>query len=405
MPRFRIDVIGSSGGVERLLIEAADDLAAARYAFQKGGVPVAIHPIRDGLLGRLQNPVGGSGGINASALALFAEQMAELLNAGLALEQALQLLSTQDKGSRQSRLAARLLGKIRTGETLSLALSQEQGVPALFIGIVQGAERSGALAMGFATVSQYLERQNEISRRIRAALAYPAVVLAVTIFAVFFILAVVIPEFAPLFSGEEKHLPLVTRVVLFLSELLVNQFPVLLSALVTVGIGSYWSFARIAPVRASMHRALMRLPPVQYAIRLELARTIQVLGALLSSGVEASEAMELAAAVPSNALIRQQFSNGARLLREGCSVAETFSTIPLLPQSVATLIAVGEQSGELGRVATRSALVLEADTNRRIDRFLATLNPAAVISLGGLVALLIASVMLGILSINQLALR
>jgi general secretion pathway protein F len=216
---------------------------------------------------------------------------------------------------------------------------------------------------------------------------------------------VVIPEFAPLFVGEETRLPAVTRLVLLLSDAATNRLSAIVLAFLLIGLSVYLGLTKVAPLRAMVQKILLRLPPVQYALRLQLARTIQVFGALLSSGVEASEAMELASAVASNASMREEFRQGARFLREGGSVVDAVSGMACLPPGVVTLIAVGERSGELGRVTMRSAQVLESDTNRRIDRFLATLNPVAIVTLGGIVAVLIASVMLGILSINQLALR
>lgn len=406
MPKFHVDFATSAGdALERLTVEATDELDAARKIFNRDGIPVAIRPAWVGILGFLQNSVGGGARVDADALSLFAEQLAELLNAGLTLEQGLQLLGSQDTATKNARLAERLLGRVRAGESLSGSLSHEEGIPLAFTGIIQGAERSGSLGEGFRALSQFLERQRDISRRIKAALTYPAVVLLVTMFSALFILIVVIPEFTPLFAGEEQRLPVVTQVVLFCSDVLVNRLSVMSLGIAALGFAGYICYSRIEVVRTWVRQTLMRLPPVQYAIRLELVRAIHVFGVLLSSGVEASEALGLAAAVPSNTAIRDQFSDGARRLREGASVVSALAEVSFLPKSVATLIAVGERSGDLGRAVTRSSQVLETDTNRRIDRFLAMLNPVAVISLGGIVAVLIASVMLGILSINQMALR
>lgn len=406
MPRFRVDVVlGDGTNQEHWFINAESEERAARVAVSKGGIPLAIRLASDGVWDWVDNPIASNSRLNDGALSLFSEQLSELLQAGLTLEQGLGLLAKQDRGAPQAKLAARLLQKIRTGESLSKALSQEERVSAVVVGIVVGAERSGDLANGLSTLARHLEREKDIARRIQGALAYPAVVLVISAFAVLFILGVVIPEFSSLFVGEEKRLPAITRAVLFLSDLLVNHTAVLVLVAIATGISGVWCATRIESVKAFVRDASMRLPPVRYALYLQLARAIHVLGTLLSSGVEASEAMSLAAAVPTDAMLRKQFGDGARLVREGSSFANAFSAMPILPTTVSTLISVGEQAGNVGRIAIRSAAVLEADTNRRIDRLLALLNPVAVISLGGFIALLIASVMLGILSINQLALH
>lgn len=406
MAKFHVHSVNAASHVaEHLVIEADHDLDAAQQVVQRGGIPVSVRPVRAGWLGLLLSPLGNTQRIGIDALSLFAEQLAELLGAGLTLEQALALLAAQDVGAQQSRLAERLLQRIRTGQSLSVALGQEENIPAAFSGIVAGAERSGSLASGFSTVANYLDRQRETARRVRSALAYPVVVLFVTLFALVFILTIVIPEFAPLFSGEEHRLPRITRAVLFLSDLIVNRLYLVLLVMFVIAVTVHLAFRLSRRVYSAGRAFQLWLPPVRYAMRLEFSRTIRVLGALLSSGIEASEAMELTAVSASSSVVRQQFADAARALREGRSINAVLSGITHLPQSVITLIAVGEQTGEIGKAATRAAHLLESDTNQRIDRFLAALNPAAVMVLGGLVAILIASVMLGIMSINQLALN
>jgi len=406
MTKFQVHSLDpGSGASELLVVEADNELDAARQTIREGKTPFSVRPQDTGLIGILTSPLRRTGKTTTRELALFAEQLAELLNSGLTLEQSLLLLHTQDALTPTARLAERLLRKIRDGQPLSAALVQEPGIPAAFVGIVRGAERGGALGSGFATLAAYLERQAETTRRIQAALAYPLTVLVVAILATAFILTVVIPEFALLFAGEEARLPLVTRAVLLLSEATVLHAPACLLAALALGLCCRVAFRQSDRFRKGIHSLLLRLPPVQYARKLEFSRTVRVLGALLSSGVEASEAMEIASASATTAPVRVCFSEGARLLREGRSITSVFSGMPGMPHSVTTLIAVGERTGEAGKSAMRAAQLLESDTNRRIERFLSALNPVAIVTLGGIVAGLVASVMLGIMSINQLALR
>lgn len=406
VPRFRVEIANALGhALEPMIVDAGSELEAARYAYSQGGVPVSIRLMGDGVLGRLRNPIGASSVLGTEAQAIFFEQLAEMLRSGLTLEQGLQVLSIQDANGKPAKLAHRLLRRIREGAPLSTALSQESGVSTVFIGVVKGAEQGGALAEGLGALSSYLERQLEINRRISSALAYPAVVLVIALFAVYFILAVVMPEFAPMFLGEEKRLPAITRGILWLSALVDDGVGPILLVLVGMLGGGYVVVRNVASIRSRLIRASTLLPPVRYAFRLDLARSIQVLGLLLSNGVEASEAMSAAADVASREVNRTGLRRAAARIREGASISSTLSTLGELPKSAASLISVGEHAGEIGRMVLRAAQFLESDTNRRIDKFLAVLNPAAVISLGVLIAGLIAGVMVGILSISQLALR
>lgn len=406
MPKFWIDGVNALGhALEPLQIEADSELEAARFAYAQGCIPTTIRPIRSGFWNRLGRPVGEGRALSTEAQAIFFEQLAEMLRSGLTLEQGLQVLSNQDVGGKPAKLADRLLGRIREGASLSASLAKETGVSPVFVGVLKGAEQGGSLADGLGALASYLERQLEITRRISSALAYPAVVLVVAVFAIYFILAVVMPEFAPIFSGEEKRLPAITRGILSLSALVEDGMGLIVLSMAILAAAIFILIRSVAGVRRRLSRAVLWLPPVKYAVRLDLARAIQVLGVLLSNGVEASEAMRSAAEVSSREVNRLDLQRAAVQLREGASISAILATLSELPKSASSLISVGEHAGEIGRMVLRAAQLLESDTNRRIDKFLAVLNPAAVISLGVLIAGLIAGVMVGILSISQLALR
>jgi len=405
---------------ERLSIEAATPAEAAKLLIALGHFPLSVRAERVGWAARLDQVVGSSSRMGLAELALFAEQLADLVRAGVVLEQALELLSLGGRGLRSggrsappgdrrdrtiSRLAQRLLLRVREGASLSAALQSEPGVPRAFAGVVQGAEGAGKLAAGLGSLAVSVQRQSETRERIRTALAYPATVLVVALAAVLFVLTAVIPEFSPLFVGEEQRLPRVTRAVLWLSDLLTGRLSWIgLLLLLATGVG--WLVWRHSPgLRAQAWQHARRLPPVRHAMRLDLAQATRVMGALLESGMEASQAMQLAAQSASFAANQTGFADGARRLREGAALSRVYAALPYVPDVAASLLAVGERSGQAGAAATRAAQLIETDTNRRIASLLAALNPVAVISLGALVALFIAAIMLGILSINQLALR
>ncbi len=419
MARFSVEASAANGRTrERLSIEASSPTEAARLVLAQGRFPISVQAERAGLAARLDQSLWTNEGLGLAELALFAEQLADLVRAGVTIEQALDLLSpgarsggsnTEDSGDRRdraiARLAQRLLRRVREGASLSAALRQEPAVPQAFAGVIQGAEGAGALAVGLASLAVSLQRQGETRERIRTALAYPAMVLVVAVLAVSFVLTAVIPEFAPLFAGEERRLPMITRGVLWLSALLTGRLLWVGLALLLTGALGRVIWRRSPGLRQRVWRLALRLPPVRYALRLDLAQATRVMGALLESGMEASHAMQLAGEAASFERNRQGFAQGARRLREGESLSRVYAALPQMPDAAASLLAVGERSGQAGAAATRAAQLIETDTNRRMNRLLATLNPVAVIALGALVALFIAAIMLGILSINQLALR
>lgn len=395
---------GTTSG-ETLVIVANDELDAARTAIRQGYSPYRIAPKPHGIWARLNTPLVPRDRLSVPTLALFAEQLSDMLRAGVTVELALTLLDDKAANEVTGRLSRRLLSKVRSGTSLSDALRSERGIPPAFIGIVQGAERGGTLAQGLESMASYLQRQEETTRKIHAALAYPAAVVVIAALAIAFILTVVIPEFSPLFSGEEARLPLVTRVVLFLSDVATDHAA---STAITLGISTYitaLAVRRSERLRRYLARASKRLPPVRYAATLDLARTTRVLGTLLSNGVDASEAMALAADAAYATNLKSQLQAGAQRVREGQALSQAFRQITDVPSVLVSLLSIGERTGDVGAAALRATSLIESDTHRRIDRLLSVLNPTAVILLGTLVAFFIAGVMLGIMSINQLALK
>jgi general secretion pathway protein F len=419
MARFSVETSSTRGsGPERLSVEAATPTDAARQVMAQGRFPISVRVERVGWAARLDQSLWTNDRLGLAELALFAEQLADLVRAGVTIEQALDLLAPDGQGPGLSaarerdrrdralgRLAQRLLRRVREGASLSAALRQEPAVPSSFAGVIQGAEGAGALAVGLASLAVALQRQSETRDRIRAALAYPAMVLVVALLAVCFVLTAVIPEFAPLFAGEERRLPMITRGVLWLSALLTGRLLWVGLVLLLVGLLGRVVWRQAPGLRQRVWQLALRMAPVRYALRLDLAQATRVMGALLESGMEASQAMQLAGEAASFDQNRQGFAQGARRLREGESLSRVYAALPLMPDAAASLLAVGERAGQAGLAASRAAQLLETDTNRRVNRLLAILNPAAVITLGALVALFIAAIMLGILSINQLVLR
>jgi general secretion pathway protein F len=441
MPRFIVEAAASDGRrIEQLQFEARDGDDAARQARAQGRYPVRVRVAGVQWHAELLQAVRPAARLSLADLALFADQLAQLLQAGVPLEQALSLLARTVAqrtrvpaasvsadlpatptaamsdaaalgGHREPRerglvsLAQRLLVRVREGVSLSSALRAEPAVPASFAGVVHGAEEAGTLATGLAALASSVQRQVDTRQRVRAALAYPAALAVVALAAVLFVLTAVIPEFAPLFEGEQHRLPLLTRGVLWLSDLVNGRLLLLLLLVAAIALAIWGAWRRSPALRRAVWRQMRRLPPVRYAMRLDLAQALRVMGSLLQGGMETSAAMQLTAQSTTFTEIRLAFEGGARQLREGAGLSQVCALLPGLPDTALTVLMVGERAGEAGAAALRAAQWLDQDTQRRMAALLALVNPLAVIAMGALVALLIVAIMVGILSINQLTFR
>ncbi|MEY3201390.1 MAG: ral secretion pathway protein [Pseudomonadota bacterium] len=390
MKTYAVDIAGMAGPPRLVQSACADE--AARQLLQQGLMPLAVREVSAGERSKRRLAT------TPAALALALRQLGQLIEAGMPLDEALSLLARSEAKPNRA-LATRLLQAVREGVAISVALSATPGVSPIVAGIVRGAEHAGALPRGFFAAADFLDRAQEIRRAVWSALFYPMLLASVACLATLFILAVVIPEFAPLFQGEEAKLPWITRATLAASSLVVGRVWLIVLAGLSVA-------AVIAMTQSRRPgRFWLRLPLFRELALLQAASVLEVLGRLMQNGVDASDAMRLTAEAAQGSLLAGAFASGERRLREGESLARIFDGISALPASTRSLIQVGEASGQIGRSIVSAGRMLEQDTQHRINRLLAILNPAAVLLMGAVVALLVAGIMLGILGINQWVLR
>lgn len=217
-------------------------------------------------------------------------------------------------------------------------------------------------------------------------------------------LGFVIPQFAPIFEGDEGLLPGVTRLVLYLSEL-VTHHGILLAVGIVIPVALAWLLRQSDSGRAAVDKMLTRLPVAHALLSLDMSKVLSVMGTLIKNGVEVSGAVTLSASVASSQALVQRMENAGRKLREGGSVSGVFRSVVKIPEATLSIIEVGEHTGELGRAIQRAAYLLEMESEQRINRLVALVNPIAIAFLGLVVGVVVAGVMLGIMSINQLALR
>lgn len=401
MREFNVTFIERDGREALHTVSAMSEIDAATQAILGGTIPLHVRPRGKGWLAALDQRIRLGDRVGALDIALFAEQLGEMLKASVTVEQALDLLARESQRAPVASLAGRLLKKVRAGCALSQAVAEEKSIPGFFSGLVRGAERGGNLADGLGYLAQYLLRQANARGKLVAALSYPAIVVATSIFAFFFVMLAVIPEFAPLFAGEEKRLPTITRIVLSLSDLFTTQLPAILLGIAALPVLAYLLAHRVP----AFGQGAGNWPLLRLLLRLDIAKTLRVGAALLSSGVDAAQALTLAREVATSTRLQRAMLQAARHVREGQALSDALRGIDAVPASVSTLVALGEQTGEVGSALTRACHLLELETNRRIEQLVSLINPVAVILLGALIGLLISGVMLGILSANQFALR
>ena len=407
MPVFQYRAVVPDGGTVRGQLEAPDRSVAAARIQARGQVLVALAPAAatGGLRHLLTRELGGGQQkLGSRQLAEFVGRLALLLDAEVALETALALLAGSEGVQAARQHAAALLRRLRDGAGLSdaMAASGPGTFPPVVVATVRAGEASGTLAPTLGRLAAHLARTESVRQSVRSALVYPAVLLATAAGSVLLVLLVVLPQLEPVFADAGAALPLLTRLAFAASRILRKDWWWGLLALGVLGLLAQRGLADPA-LRAKGDAVLLRLPVLGPTLRwAEAGRFARVLGTLVGGGVGLSNALALALPVLNNQVIADAMAKVGVAVREGGGLAGPLARSRALPGLAVQMVQIGEATGRLDAMLLRLADLLEADVQRTLDRALAMLVPGLTIMLGALVAGIIASVMLAVLSINDL---
>jgi general secretion pathway protein F len=402
--QFRCVALDAQGATHEQMVQANSEAQAAASLSARGLTPILVSQRGPSLVDMLSRDVQLGGRLNNTDLTALTERLALLLGAGLTVPQCLELEARGAGRKAVKAFAARQLSRITEGQSLAGSLAQEPKLPSYYVGVVRAAERGGRLAQGLDGLARSMKLADQTRQQFIASLTYPALVLISTFVALFFVLVYVIPNFEPLFEGETARLPGLTRAVLWLSHG-VNNHGLLLLLASAASIAALWAFSRTGLYQQWWQARLISPAPLFDLIRTIYAgRAARVIGTQIINGVAVPEALAAAAQAAGSKLYADKLSVASLRVREGLGFAQVIEQSQLFPETAVKLAQVGEASGKLGPMLMEAAGLFEAQARLRLERLVAIANPLAILLLGGLVAGMIASVMLGIFSIQRMVL-
>jgi general secretion pathway protein F len=398
--QFRYSAIGADGVLVAGEITAGDRDAAILALRRQGQLPIRV-------VGRAAPAFlfGPGRGLAAREAAAVFAALAMLLGNGVALDQALGLMAGPHEDARIARVVARLRARVQAGGTLADAMAEAgERFDRVALAMIRAGEESGQLARAAATAAAQLEAARQAQARTRAALTYPAVVLAAAVATLLLIATVVAPAFLPLFADRGATPPLALALLAGLGRVLGSWWPVLLVLAVALWLAARTLLARPG-MRLLWHTQLLALPRIgRLVATVEIARFAQALGGMLEAGVRLPQALALAQGALRNQALAAEIARATTAIRGGDRLAAALGTVPRMPPVARHLLAVGEQSGQVAQALLRIATLCGQQVQQQSERALALLGPALVVALGGLVALVIATLLGAVLDANQLVL-
>jgi general secretion pathway protein F len=402
MTDWRCLVVSGEGRTDWRTVEAVDQAGAVARLAADGLIPLDIRSGSLTLLDQLNRPISIGRGLRLSEQSLLLTQLAMLIRAGLPVDRSLDLLREQATRGAQRDLLAGVVAKVRSGGSLASAIDELGSFPGYVTGVIRAAERAGRLGDALTTLAERMTLAVATRRQLITALTYPAAVLAATCLAVLLVLTQVVPQFEPIFVGEEDRLPSLTRSVLALSRAVTDHARILLLVIVAIPV-CMWIAVRSDAGGALLTRYRHWIPGLALRDQFLAAQFTGILGTLLANDVSVVSALPLVRGAIGSAHWRRRLDQVERRVREGAKLSNALSSSNLLPSTAVRLIEVGERTGKLAMTCQQASQIIGEATRARIDRIVSLVNPIAIITLGVLVGALVAGVMLGIFALGDFA--
>lgn len=343
--------------------------------------------------------------IGAKELALITRQMATMIEAAAPVEEVLAALAQQSEKPAVRSVLSRVRTNVMEGMRLSKAMEQENATfDTLYCSMVAAGEAAGALGPVLSRIADHREKSEETKSKIQSALIYPAVLLTVAVGVVTALMVLVVPKVVAQFDSFGGELPALTQIVVGVSGFLTDYGLGLLVAILLALIGL--TFALRQPgFRFEVHRALLKMPVIGRLIRsVNAARFARAFGTLVLGGSPVLEALMAAKETVKNDPIKLALTEAITKVREGGGVANSLQQVDALPPMLSYMAAAGERSGQLGIMMHKVADYLESEFDGFTKSALSLLEPMIVILMGGLVGVIVMSIMLPILRLNSLVL-
>ena len=399
MTLFRYKAVTRSGEMRQGAMEAAAPGNVLHELRAQDLLPVRIEA--QGRRALALDLKRGKAASRRLAIDLF-RGLATLLNAGVVLDRALDLLARSADRRETRGLALGLRDRIHGGTGLATAIeASAAGFDPVATALIRAGEESGDLGPALDRVATVLERGQAQAERLRAALTYPLIVVAAAGAAMTIIATVVVPAFEPLFRTAGVALPTSLWILLSISRLLTDYGAVAAILLLALSLVGWRILQRPAVVRR-YHAWLLRIPRLgRLLASADIARFARVLSALLDGGVALPTALTLARPAVRNSALAETIADANRHVRAGASLSTMFSDDGRMPPIVGHLLGVGEATGQPARMLARIADICEQEVQRSTEKLLALLVPGLTIALGVLVAGVVSVLLSAVLDINQ----
>ena len=405
MPLYRYKAVTPTGEMQEGDLESPTQAAVVERLQGMGLIAILVEETSTRAAAKTGLGAFGKSGVTQEDVAVFTQELATLLKAGLPLDRCLEILIGLSANEPVRQLMTQMREEVRGGAALSKAMEVHPKVFSRFyLNMIRAGEAGGALEVVLQRLNEFMERSRDLRDTVKSALIYPAILVGVAVLSVVVLLMWVVPQFSQMFEESGKALPMPTQIVIAAGDFFRNYWWAMAAAVV----GVYAWFTRQMQVSASRYRwdkRLLAMPLVGDLVgKLEVARFSRTLGTLLGNGVTLLTALSIVKETLNNAVMSEGLGAVASQLKEGKGLGKPLMETGLFPKLAVHLVMVGEETGKLQEMLIRVADIYDREVHTTVKRMLSLMEPILILGLGLVIGGIIMSILVAVLSVNDLAL-
>jgi type IV pilus assembly protein PilC len=401
MPSFEYSIRDKKGQALKGYMDAPGIREAALKLREEGYYITSLQPKGEAKSGAEKQSKVFQKKVQLRELLIFTRQFGVMIRAGVNLASCLNLMTQQTENPYFASVIHQIRRNVEGGETLHGAMAKYPKIfPTIYIHMVEAGEASGQLETVLFRLVEHLEREFELKKKVTGAMTYPVMVVVVAIMVIFGLMTFVLPNFLDMFRGANMKLPGVTLLLMATSDLFVNYWYLILGALAGIVLGVKFYYDTPAG-RRKIDKLLFGLKVVGPVIqKLASARFTRTLATLLESGLMITLSLEMVERAVGNTVVADAISKARVNITQGTGLAKPLMERKVFPPMVTQMIAVGEETGELSTMLNQVADFYEKEAGYAIESLTKLIEPAIMVCLGGVVAMVVAAVMIPMFSLS-----
>lgn len=395
---FKYKARSADGKLVEGTLDAENQGLAIEVLRQRGMLPLAVNPVGRGgaspskggmtFFDKLQR----IGSVPPKTKMVFFRQMATMIQAGLSLTMALDIISEQEKNLIFRDTISSIKSAIDQGMPMSVAMRQNPVFTPMMVALVQAGEEGGILDRALDRVASLLEKQEALKSKIKSAMFYPAFVIFFAISVVVVFIAFILPKFKQVFDGMNITLPALTQAMFDFGEFSENNWKMILLITVSVISSLVW-MGKSKATKPMMDALKLKLPIIKSLVfKSVMARSTQTLASLVSAGVPILRGLEMAKEVSNNAVIEKGYADLLEAAKRGSGLGDAARAAKIFPILVCQMIRIGEETGHLDGMLEKVAQWYDQELDEQIKALTSLLEPIMIVFVGGIVALIAMSI-------------